>query len=199
MGTELEFKLHIDSPEQLAQVLRDPELNRLCSGVWQERRMYSLYYDTPDRQLRARRWTLRFRQEGARPVVCLKLPTETPTLRRELELEAPELNAASLAALVELGAPAELLSLREKLTVICGAEFVRHSAMLTLPDGTAVEVAGDNGMLCGRVQRCAFTELELELHGGRVEQMRALTERLCACYALHEEPRSKFARASALE
>lgn len=199
MGKEIEFKLHVDSPAVLARILADDELNALRQTDWRLRQMRTTYFDTPDRRLGARHWTLRFRQEGEQPVVCLKTPSDDPKARCELEITAPAMDREALTALVEAGAPEELLTLHPLLRPICGAEFTRQSAMLTLPDGSTAEVAGDSGILQGPTEQTDFTELELELYSGGITETEALMRRLCACYALHEEPRSKFARARRLK
>lgn len=199
MGVELEFKLHMDGPAALARVLADPELEALRQTEWCVRPMRTTYYDTPDRRLGARHWTLRFRQEGDEPVVCLKTPGDDPRIRCELEITAPAMGEAALAALVEAGAPAELLALYPALIPVCGAEFTRRSAMLTLADGSTAELAGDHGVLRGPTEQMEFTELELELCSGGAAETEALTRRLCERYALREEPQGKFARARGLK
>ncbi|MBQ7871631.1 MAG: CYTH domain-containing protein [Oscillospiraceae bacterium] len=199
MGQELEFKLHLDGPAELERVLADPELNALRQTDWRVRPMRATYYDTPDRRLGVRRWTLRFRQEGAQPVVCLKTPADDPRVRCELEVTAPAMGRAALEALVQAGAPAVLLELSTTLIPVCGAEFTRRSAMLTLPDGSTAELAGDHGILRGPTEQVDFTELELELYSGAATETEALARRLCQRYGLHEEPKSKFARARDLK
>lgn len=199
MGKEMEFKLHIDSPAALAGILADDELNALRQTDWTVRQMRTTYFDTPDRRLGARHWTLRFRQEGERSVVCLKTPSDDPRARCELEITAPAMSEEALAALTAAGAPAELLTLYPLLRPTCGAEFTRRSAMLTLPDGSTAEIAGDSGVLRGPTEQIDFTELELELYSGEITETEALMRRLCVRYALHEEPKSKFARARRLK
>lgn len=198
MGRELEFKLHLDGPAALARVLSDAELNECRLESWCERSMTSIYFDTEDRALSARRWTLRFRQEGDCPVVCLKMPTQEHGVRWELEAQAPEMSREALETLVQAGAPEQLPSLWPSLRQICGATFTRRSAMLLLRDQSRAELAGDCGLLRGATQTLPFAELELELYAGAPEETAALVQRLCQRYGLHEEPRSKFARASAL-
>lgn len=199
MGKELEFKLHLDGPAALDRVLADPELNALRQTDWRVRPMRTTYYDTPDCRLGARRWTLRFRQEGEEPVVCLKTPGDDPRVRCELEIAAPAMSRTALTELVRAGAPGELLDLYPELSPVCGAEFTRRSAILTLPDGSTAEVAGDHGILRGPTEQMDFTELELELCSGVPAETEALARRLCQRYGLHEEPKSKFARARNLK
>lgn len=198
MGTELEFKLAIREPTQLAEILTDQEVAALC-GPWREIKMETTYFDTPSRALSARKWMLRRRSEGGRSVVCLKVPLEHH-LRGEWEIAAACIDAGTLQGLAEAGAPAELLPLcAEGLIPVCGAEFLRRAAMLHFPDGSRAELAGDQGVLRGSVQKLPFTEVELELYGGSPAAMQALADELCRRYGLYEEPLSKFARAKRLK
>lgn len=201
MGKELEYKLHIDSPERLAEVLADAEIAALTDGEWRETPMKTTYYDTPNRDFAALKWTLRCRREGERYVVCVKTPQSDAHTRGEFQVEARQPDEAAVEKLIRVGAPERLLLIYARGTPvpICGAEFIRRSVMLRFSDGSTAELAGDVGYLSGREERIAFTELELELYSGKPDAMLALLERLRARYALHEEPLSKFARARQLK
>lgn len=201
MGKELEYKLHIDSPEQLAEVLADEKIAALAAGEWHETQMKTTYYDTPNRDFAARKWTFRCRREGEREVVCVKTPQPDAHTRGEFQVEAGQPDEAAVEKLLRVGAPQELLLLysRGSLEPVCGAEFVRRSVMLHFSDGSTAELAGDVGHLSGPTERSAFAELELELYRGAPNAMLELLDDLCARYSLREEPYSKFARARRLK
>lgn len=198
MGQELEFKLAVRDPAQLAEILADHEVAALC-GPWREIKMETTYYDTPSRALSTRKWMLRRRCENGSSVVCVKVPLEDH-LRGEWEIAAACMNRETVQALVRSGAPAELPSLcAAGLVPVCGAAFLRRAALLRFPDGSSAELAGDHGVLRGSMQELPFTEVELELCGGSPAAMQVLAEALCRRYSLHEEPLSKFARARQLK
>lgn len=198
MGQELEIKLAVANEAQLAAILSDTEIGSLAAN-WTERRMKTTYYDTPPRSLSAQKWMLRQRMEGDRSVVCFKMPLGAH-LRGEWETEASAPDRAALDALVQKGAPEALPALcAEGLVSVCGAEFLRRSAMLHFPDGSRAELAADRGILRGQQEQLPFSELELELYGGAPEAMLALAQALMRRYKLLEESQSKFARARALK
>lgn len=201
MGKELEYKLRVADGQTLASILNDPEIAALRQNNWQERRMITTYYDSPDRRFSARRWTFRRRMEGDKSVVCVKTPTEDFHTRGEWQAEADGVDLGSIEALLLAGAPRELLFLygAGDVAPICGAEFVRKSCMLRFADGSRAELAGDHGVLHGETEKVGFTELELELYGGTPDKMLGLVAYLMERYDLREEPMSKFARAKLLK
>ena len=97
---------------------------------------------------------------------------------------------------MEAGAPKELTELTG-LHPICGAKFLRRALLLDL--GTCkAELALDFGKLFREDREGPICELELELKDGDPAAMLALGDRLCTEYNLHDEPKSKFYRASRL-
>ena len=162
--------------------------------------MKTTYYDTLDGCLSDRRWMLRLRKENGVGIVCLKTPLPGQEGRGEWQIPAEAVDAAAIEHLIEAGAPEELRELcAGGLCAVCGAEFLRRSAMLGLPDGSRAEAAGDCGKLFGKTQTLPFSELELELYHGGPEATKHLVATLCRRYGLSEEPQSKAARARALQ
>lgn len=201
MGKELEYKLYLPDGAALKTLLEDEEIRRLQVGAWQETQMHTTYYDTPDRIFAAHHWTIRHRMEGAESVVCVKTPRKEAHTRGEFQICAPGIDENAIRGLLEQGAPEELRSFYAEgcLIPVCGARFLRRHVMLEFEDGSRCELAGDQGVLCGRTQEQAFCEVELELYGGAPTEMEKLLLRLCRRYGLREQPYSKFARARALK
>ena len=160
--------------------------------------MQTVYYDTPSGALSARRWTLRLRRENDRSVVTVKTP-DKGYARGEWEYEGEYLDEA-IEPLIALGAPEGLREALEKEppVPVCGAEFVRITAPLTLADGTRCALCGDIGNLTGGGRSEPLCELELELTEGSEAAMLDYARALAEKYALREERRSKQARARAL-
>lgn len=201
MGKELEYKLAVADEPLLLQILRDPDIAALQEGEIQTTAMKTDYYDSPDRRFSARKWTFRRRLEGNTSIVCVKTPTGERHTRGEWQIEAQAPDAQAVCRLVAAGAPKELLYLygAGDVAPVCGAAFQRRHVMLRFSDGSRAELAGDCGELFGAHERLSFTELELELYEGTPEQMLALVRLLCERYRLHEQLRSKVARARALK
>ena len=200
MGMELEFKLAVPSPAALEQILFDKQVAEMRQSDYQTLQMATIYYDTPDKKLSQRCWTLRLRQENEKFVATIKTPAEGKNKARgEWSVESCRIQDA-LPLLIEAGAPAELADLTagEQLIPICSARFTRRAADVAFADGTVCELCGDSGMLTGGMKEEALCEIEVELKSGSAETAEAFAQELQTRFDLQEEPRSKFARAAAL-
>ena len=186
MSKEIELKFSA-TEAQLAQL-------QARYGDFAVTGMETTYYDTPDRQLSAKKITLRRRMENGKAVCTVKTPG-VGLARGEWECENADIQAA-LPILCKLGSPKELLSLPE-LTPVCGARFTRLSRLLTLPDAK-VELALDRGVLLGGSRELPFCEVELELKEGSEASLVDLAKSIAAEFSLQPEPKSKFARAREL-
>ena len=218
MGQEIEYKLRAETNDQLSKAYKRV---RQCALESNERRLQMLtrYYDTEPRYLQPRKWTLRVRQEdelpkylggykheNAKQILTFKTPGKNYcrgewNLERPLDAPEPTEQCVSLAegippqpeelaALVADGAPKELMYLSD-FHAVCGAIFYRVCSMLTLNDGTKIELAADYGKLFGQTETLDFYELELELYGGNENRLSELAK----IAGLPEEHLSKAARA----
>lgn len=201
MGQEIELKYRIEDAAQLEAVRRFPEFAALSEGKEALLQMETTYFDTPDGDFAARKWTFRRRTENGVCITCLKTPgTESGDIavRGEWETTETDLEKA-IGTLVVSGAPLELGKLAAGgLSAVCGARFVRRAQLLRLPDGSTCERACDAGELLGGDLTEPFFEVELELKSGEPAQMLALCERMQAACGIAREPRSKVQRAMAL-
>ena len=178
MATEFEIKLRAKSVEQLGEILRDAQVVKFAQEKLREIHMRTTYFDTADGALSSRRWMLRVRQENEKSVVTMKTPGEGYA-RGEWECEGKTPEEA-IGTLVQKGAPEELVELTKPgLEMVCGAEFVRLTQPLRLPDGTTCEICADGGELLGGRHKEPFCELSRK-------------------YGLIEEQKSKFVRARRL-
>lgn len=198
MGIELEYKLAVPNPALLEQILFDPEVAQVRQGDYRLLNMATVYYDTQDRRLSTLRWTLRLRQENNLLVATLKTPAEGRA-RGEWEVQAWNIHDA-IPLLLEEGAPQELASMLEDapLFPVCAAQFTRRAAEIAFADGTVCELCGDIGLLAGGGKEEDLCEIEVELKSGDAGTAEAFAGELMERFDLQEEPRSKFARASAL-
>ena len=158
--------------------------------------MHTRYFDTPDREFRKRKWTLRLRLENGRPVCTLK--TRLPDgSRGEWETECDEILNA-IEPLCALGAPKQLALLTAGgVEPVCGAKFTRLAGRIDAR-GCTVELALDRGVLTGGRKILPFAEVEVELKDGAEAAAVAFAEALARELGLRPEPRSKVARARAL-
>lgn len=189
MGKEFELK-YAATAAQLAAI------RAAYPGQYTTISMETIYYDTPDNTLSARKWTLRRRLENGMPVCTLKTP-DGPYGRGEWACRCDSIEEA-VSELCKLGVSEELPRLTAAgLVPICGARFIRHACMVPLADGAA-ELALDKGILLGGGREHPFAEVEMELKTGSEVALLAFAQGLAVKFHLTAEPRSKFQRAFAL-
>ena len=165
-------------------------------GPFQSITMETAYYDNPQGDFGAKKWTLRRRLENGVGVCTLKTPGKG-LLRGEWEVTCPEITQA-IPALVALGAPRELEAMAAQgLALCCGAQFIRQVRVISWGE-SRLELALDEGMLTGGGETEPLCEVEAELKEGRQEDALAFGAHLAAAYGLHPETGSKQARALAL-
>lgn len=189
MGRELEWKFSA-SAEQMRSV------SDAYPTDFAPYQMRTTYYDTPDRDFSARKWTLRHRLENGVDVCTLKTPAENGA-RGEWEVTCADIRAA-IPELQKCGAPAELTALAQKpLCEVCGARFLRRALTLDLPQ-CRVELALDSGFLLGGGQSAPLNEIEIEFKSGSEAAAHTFADDFAARFRLCVEPKSKYARALAL-
>ena len=180
---ELKFRCRPETQQQLRQELPGEETRFL---------METTYYDTPDGDLSARRYTLRQRQENDTSVCTLKIPAAQGG-RGEFEVNCPDIHQA-LPELCKLSG-IDLAALTAKgLVPVCGAQFVRIAKTFPWREAT-IELALDRGLLTGGERVEELCEAELELKAGSLEDLKAYGAFVAAAYGLEVEERSKFRRA----
>ncbi len=188
MGQEFELK-YAATPAQLDAI-------RASFGPFRTITMETTYYDTPDRALSSRKWTLRRRMENGISVCTLKTPGSRGA-RCEWETEAGDILSA-IPGLCKLGAPPELKQLVSGgVMEVCGARFTRLAAEITMPD-CILELALDQGALLGGGRELPLCEAEVELKKGSRDGALRFACRMALEYGLTEEHGSKFRRALAL-
>ena len=198
MGVELEYKLAVPDTRTLEAILFDKELAAARQGGYALLDMATIYYDTADRALSARKWTLRLRQENYDLIATVKTPAGDDHARGEWSCPAQDIMQA-IPALIAQGAPEELAQLtKDGVQPLCLARFSRRACEISFPDGTVCELAGDVGAVCAGQKESPICEIEVELKEGDGEVVKAFAEELMDKFSLKEEPLSKFQRAAAL-
>lgn len=189
MGFEFEIKFRA-TPEQQADLLKD------LSGQTRQYKMQTTYYDTPDGDLSARKYTLRRRMENEKSVCTLKTPAKGLG-RNEYELECETIEGA-IPTFCELSGLPELPGLLAKgVVATCGAAFQRTAITVERPDCT-LEIALDRGVLTGGGREKDLCEIEVELKSGTETAAKTYAKMLQVAYGLTYEKMSKVQRARAL-
>lgn len=159
--------------------------------------METVYFDTPQGDLKALKWTLRRRLENGEAVCSLKTPGDG-IRRGEWEFNGWDM-AAAAEELCKLGAPMQLLDYAvQGLELVCGARFTRLAVMIHLPENTHVELALDSGVFQGGGKELPFAEVEVELKSGNEDAALAFAQALAAEFSLEPETLGKAQRAMAL-
>ena len=206
MHDEIELKLAL-SPEDQKRLRRHPLVRSLARERARSRTLVSTYFDTPERELQARKIALRVRQIGARRVQTLKAPggSEFNAAKHflefdaEIEGEGPDVSLigdeALVAELTEAGIP-------ERLGPVFTTGFRRYSVPLRFAD-SEIELALDEGEIVGAAngsaeRRMPICEAELELISGRATRLYELALALGERIPFRPERRTKAARGYAL-
>ena len=198
-GLETELKLLIP-PRALRRVSAHPLLRSGSRPV--TRKVYSVYFDTPDLDLSRQGVALRLRRDGARWLQTAKGGgTVQGGLHRRIELETRV--AGPLPDCVAIGDEAfsglfSSLLLRKRLKPVFITEFRRTRRIITIAPAVEVEVCIDRGEIrCGDRSE-AICELELELKSGTPRHLYDIVLQLLDSVPLRVENRSKAERGYAL-
>ncbi|MDN5935813.1 MAG: CHAD domain-containing protein [Nitrosospira sp.] len=201
MPTEIELKLRLP-PDAVARLQRSPLLRSLSISSPATRKLYSVYYDTPDSDLRRNGVAFRLRREGRRWMQTIKSGGSAAAgLHQRDEWEAPVLKAQpdftkiSDPLLIELF---NTSSLREQLRPVFTTEFDRNIRILRLADGSEAAFCLDRGTIVARDASERLCEIELELKSGSPAPLFQLALDLLHVVPLRLENVSKAERGYAL-
>ncbi len=201
MSLEIELKLNL-APEHVALLARCPPLRTATRSRPVTRRIYNVYYDTPERDLASRGMALRLRKVGGRWVQTLKSGSGTEGgLHRngehEILLPVPLLNLAALA-----DTPAARLAaqetFRERLRPMFVTDFRRSMRLVEVAPGMLAEFALDRGTIIAGDATAAICELEVELKQGEPDALFAFAQRLLAFVPFTVGTATKASRGFAL-
>ena len=203
---EVELKLAIvnrDAGEVRLLLARLPVLARRKPQV---QHLETIYFDTPDHQLAARRVSLRVRRIGgrgrARWVQTLKTSgAEQSALSVRGEWEAPVVGAhPELSALADtpwaaMDADGALFA---SLVPCFHTRFTRTLWLLRRRDRSEIEIALDHGVIAAGQRAMPLCEIELELRRGTPDLLFDLASLIAAALPVLPLEQSKAARGFAL-
>ncbi len=205
MATEVEIKLHLNSADQIEDIINDAEIRSFMREDFKRTVLCAKYYDTPEWDLYKAGYMLRIRSDEERVIVSLKKGTIDKTeniglcIRHQWICETPEIDGA-LEHLIACGAPEEILELThgKELVNICRDDFTRTSAILYLEEGVVLELAMDTGVTHAGDKTGDVLEMELEVLFGSINGARPFCDALGKRYGLVPETTTKYEKSYAL-
>lgn len=199
MAQEIEIKLSLE-PEH-ARRLWDV-LARHHHGKPASRRLFSAYYDTPDRRLQSGGVVLRLRREGNRWIQAVKsvgIAAAGLYQRAEHATEVPA-QLPSFPAMIDAGFGKLVADkqTREALQVAFTTEVRRSSTLIRPRPGTIIEISLDRGAIAAGERREPVCEVELELKAGETDALFDLALEIARGLPARLDNRSKAQRGYAL-
>ncbi|MFT5311608.1 MAG: triphosphatase [Paraglaciecola sp.] len=197
MEQELELKLLVaDGADKVIQQLLLPTLS--TTAEVSTRVLANYYYDSPQRALRKHDIGFRIRTHKGFTEQTLKTRGTTigglhqrPEYNIPLEHPQPDL---TLFANDIWPQDINVAELQKQLCLMFTTNFTRHLYLLTLPDGSQVELVWDKGEIATKQQSIPLCELELELKKGKPEHLFSLARRIAQLMPLRIGNASKAAR-----
>ncbi len=167
MALEIEIKLSVE-PGQA---------NRLWSILARHphpkpatRRLFSVYYDTPDHKLKSNGVALRLRRQGKRWIQCVKSGgVAAAVLHRRTEHETMvAAQIPSFPAIIDAGFGKLMAGkkMRGALQIAFTTDFRRSSTLISPRADTVIEVSLDRGNIAAGGRSEPICEVELELKTG---------------------------------
>ena len=199
MPLEIELKLQIN-PRHLARLTGHALFKLATRRI--SRKIYSVYYDTPELDLWRSGLTLRLRRRGSQWVQTVKSGGRVAAgLHQREEFETalaaplPDFNALNAGAAAGYFSAVEL---RTKLKPLIITEFTRTQCMLTPATGVAIELCIDRGLIKSGDLIESICEVELEMKAGPPWRAYQVALQLLDAVPLRVEERSKAERGIAL-
>ena len=205
MPVEIELKLRL-SPDKIAGLRRNSLLKSLTISRPITLKLYTVYYDTSNFDLKRNDIAFRLRRSGRsgkRWIQSIKGGgSATGGLHQRYEWETPvpeaqpDFSKIDDPSLVKLFGNADL---REQLRPLFTTEFKRSIRMLRLADGSEAEFSLDQGMISANDgSSLPICEIELELNSGSTLPLYQLSLELLNTVPLRLENASKAERGYAL-
>jgi len=179
-------------------------LPRLARLAPRRRKLTSIYYDTPEQQLRRAGVALRLRRDGKAWLQALKsesAPGGGLAARAEWEMPVQG-KALDLGAFphdeIRMATGVDLASLARRLRPMFETRFTRRSGLLELPGKGSAELAIDRGFIVAARRREPISEVELELKSGEPRGLLQLGEQLALPLAYESKAERGYRLAAGL-
>lgn len=169
MSTEIELKLSL-APDDCVHLLQLPLLDSLSISPAETHELYTIYYDTPQLDLKHNRVALRLRRMNSHWLQSIKgKGLISSGLHQQYEWEAevnseqPDYSKITDPNLIKLFSDTKL---RQHMRSIFVTEFTRHMRLLQFDDGNKIEFCLDQGTVTANHSSTPLCEIELELKSG---------------------------------
>jgi inorganic triphosphatase YgiF len=173
MNREIELKLEI-APDATERLLEQPWLN---DSERRSQRQLSVYFDTPDGELRRRGYTLRVRSAGGKFIQTVKsIDAGAGLFARgewEYQIDGPEPDSEQLGSTPLAGL--DVVSLEP----IIRSEVNRTACRLSR-DGSEIELDVDRGTMAAAGKQVSVAEVEIELVRGEARSAISLARRIAS-------------------
>ncbi len=191
MSHEIELKLEV-APGATKQLMRQSWLN---GAKRKSQRQLSVYFDTPEGELRERGYSLRVRSVGDHFFQTVKsLDTGAGLLERgewEWEIEGAQPDLTVLASTPLAGIDTG------RLEAVVSSDVNRTACRLT-PEGAEVELDVDRGIMFAGGRELSVSEVEIELIRGEPSSVMSLARRIAEEVSVKLGVMSKAERGFAL-
>ena len=174
MSTEIELKLSL-APDDCTHLLQLPLFESLSTLHTEAHELYTIYYDTPQLDLKHQRIALRLRRINGHWLQSIKGKGKISSgLHQQREWEAevnsekPDYSKITDPDLIKLFSN---LYLRQQMRSIFVTEFTRHMRLLQLEDGNKIEFCLDQGTVTANHSSTPICEIELELKSGNANTL----------------------------
>ncbi len=199
MHNEVELKL-LFQPKDLSKLLNLPAIRRLARGRKRTRLLPSVYYDTPELELRKQNISLRVRKEGRRYLQCVKSAGTLEggvLVRGEWENPVPTEDPVIPAIEDEQLRRRVIACVGDRLEPVLRTEVERTSRRIVV-DGGEIVMDVDTGAIVTAKGRQPISELELELKDGSPHHLCDLALEILPEVGLRLSTKSKAERGFAL-
>ncbi len=173
MQREIELKLRV-APDDMSRLKSCSAITDRSIGVETKKKLRSVYFDTPDFDLKARKLALRVRHDGPRKIQTVKSESRSGLVsdRAECEVELwsdrPNIDLVTDRAMRRQITKA---TSRHGLKPQFETDINRTIRMLKTPNGGSIELAIDEGFIAADGLNELVSEIELELKEGDVSAL----------------------------
>ena len=197
---EIELKAII-GPEQLDKVKGLPAIRKRTVGRVRSKKLVTVYFDTPDHDLRRQGVSLSVRKVGRAYVQCVKLThSRLGGIPVRIEWEGPVPSQDPAISVIEEKRLRRLIRRvgAERLQPVFRTDVQRSSRTLKFDDGSTASLDLDIGKIVAENDSEPICEFELELESGAPERIFELASEVRQAVPFRLAPMSKASRGYAL-
>ena len=197
---EIELKATI-APEQLDKIKDLPAIRKRAVGRARSKKLVTVYFDTPDHELRQQGLSLRVRKVGRAFVQCVKLThSRLGGIPVRMEWEGPVPSQKPAISVIEDKRLRRLIRRAgaERLHAVFRTDVQRSSRTLKFDDGSTASLDIDVGEIVAENDSEPICEFELELESGAPERLFDLASEIGQVVPFQLASMSKASRGYAL-